>query len=212
MGGENCTRRRSETSTRQLCTQCEEATPLLDYNDHILNGCAGCKPARHSWSHACHFPYGESTPYMRRHRDETYAFHASPCPLSEGRLPQMYMEEMLNHPRSGRTSTSGPIITLARPSNTHEFILDRGEEIHPLGCLLCHHNTSVGERFTRRSMYMRNLREHTGSYMELHTLNRLQLSLRRESMWAAEENLQTHQPPSTAPTDTARRMKSYATD
>ena len=169
-GGENCTRRRSETSRRELCTQCEEATPLLqDYNDHILNGCAGCRPARHNWSHARHFPYGESTPYIRRHSDEAYVFHASACPLSEGRLPQAYMEEMLNHPRSGRTNTSRPIITLDRPTNTHEFILDRGEQIHPQGCLLCHHNIGFGERISRRGMYMNNLLEHWRLYGAAHS-------------------------------------------
>ena len=144
MGGENCTRRRSETSTRELCTQCEEATPLLqDYNDHILNGCAGCRPARHNWSHARHFPYGESTPYTRRHRDETYAFHASSCPLSEGRLPQSFMEEMLNHPRPGRINFTD-IILGSRP---RRITLNRGEQIHPQGCLLCHYRIGAGERF-----------------------------------------------------------------
>ena len=166
MGGENCTRRRSETSTRELCTQCEEATPLSqDYNDHILNGCAGCRPARHNWSHARHFPYGESTPYMRRHRDETYAFHASSCPLSEGRLPQSFLEEMLNHPRPGRISFTD-IILGSRPGR---ITLHRGEQIHPQGCQLCHYGIGAGERFTRSGMYMRNLYEHWRLYGAAHS-------------------------------------------
>ena len=165
MGGENCTRRKSDTSTRELCAECEEATPLQDYNEHTLNGCAGCRPARHNWSHARHYPYGESIPYERRQREETYAFHASACPLSGGSLPQSFMEDMLNHPRPGRISATD-IILGRRP---RRITLNRGEQTHLEGCLLCESNIGPNMRFTRHRMYINNLMEHWHLYGAAHS-------------------------------------------